>query len=280
MRTSIFNEDRYLSGDQDILDIFIRSFEESQARWQLEQQIFSDTLDKYDQVIEQLAYIIKKLGFSSSLECSIALSHIINRGYVSKDMNFKDDSPNPEFEITSRYGTSIIRGVGCCRNFAAMHKEVLTLLGYDVKQLYCYERDSIFKSPQNSQANHVISLIEENGILYGIDLYNGNRLFRFKNKFDLIEVSTKSKYSLRYKPYYEITMGESNLDDIRRQLEQYEEMSHKGFITPFIYEDEIKYKVKRKVEDSHVELYQFYRDTYELKKQIVRDMVIKTFKRQ
>lgn len=235
-----------------------------------EKEEFQDVLINYDKFIEEVAELLHQLGYSSALECTNMVSYLIRNGYLSQDAFFINQSPDAKGEISHRLGTSIIMGQGCCRNYANMLRDIYKIMGIPTDNLYCYQ--GLLRRGQNRPANHVINLVEHEDNLYGIDMYNGNRLFHFINALVLREISTNSSLGLLYKPYYEVVMGEGNLNTIKAKMRCYKDYSSKGIISPFEYEDSIKYDTFRRMEDSKNKLCDFHEKTKSLKKEIARDM--------
>jgi len=270
MAMSIYNEKNYLF-NTDTLDTFQRMYDKNSERWKAEKSVFKDTLDKYDEFIYEVAKLLHELGYSSALECSLLISYLIDSGALSNDFIFMSKSPDPKKEISYKLGTSIVKGSGCCRNYANMHKDIFEVLQLPSDNFYCYQ-GLILKTGFNKPANHVINLISHEENIYGIDLYNGNRLYHFSKPLVMSEVSTKTNRKLLYKPYYEITIGESDLENIKRRLKRFQDYSERGIINPFVYEDEIKYDAKRKINDSYDTLYDFHQKTKTLKREISHDI--------
>ena len=277
MQKSIFNEDVYFRSPE-TLKKFKEIHEKQQAIWDKEQETFSNEIQKYDILIEEIAELIKKLGYHSSLDCSIILSYMISHGYLSYDQTFKGQNPNPETEISICLGTSIIRGEGCCRNYAKMHQDVFNRLKRSSQLFYCYEGSKFFGIEKNHQANHVINLIWYDNNVYGIDTYNNNHLFHFNSALSMKEVSTTLATPLRYKPYYELLTGESTLKDIKEKLIKYKEYSNRPIINPFIYEDEIVWATKIKMDEHSSILRDFHEKTKVLKKEL-KESIEKKFKK-
>lgn len=268
MKKTIYNEDSYLSGDPSIIQHFEKSFAERENVWLIEKLYYQEALEKYEQFIAKVADLIRSLGYKNSLESSFCLSYLIHNGYLSHDLSFSDLPPDQEKEITCRFGINIVLGDGCCRNYSGMHRDVFQKLGLSSENLYCYQGNHAFNIPKQSRANHVINLINYEGLAYGIDLYNLNNLFHFINPFSLAEISTTRRTLLRYKPYTEIEYGESTFEDILEKIKRFEEYASKRAINPFDYEANLKYELKRRIRREE-DLYQdFHEETKLLKKEI------------
>ena len=269
-KPTIYNEENYLFNEE-ALQSFKDMYHERLIHWSKEKKDYRKTLKKYDKFIGEVAKFIKELGYHSCLDCSLILSYLIHHGYLSKDMVFKSGSYEPSTEISSRLGTSILTGMGCCRNVAGLQEDVFHELGIQTEPFYCYEGANLFHKEANRPANHVINLVFYDHNLYGMDLFNQNRLYSFRTPLILKEDSTHSGRRLRYKPYYEIIMGAS-VKDIKDKLYQFQDYAKRDVLSPFVFEDEIKYDAKRMMMESEDVLHDFHEKTKSLKREIVEGL--------
>ncbi len=240
MAYSMYNEAAYLNGDQDVIAKFHQEYIEDQERIAEEKVKFANVLKNYDELITRTAKFIRSLGYDSSMDCSLLLSHMIRNGLLSNDQAFTAEEQKYTKEILASLGTTIVVGNGCCRNHAQMHTDVFNALGLFTKDFYCFMGGSARTGAFDSECNHVINLINYNNQLYGIDLYNSNRLFRFRNPFIMVEITNSGKEYLRYKPYKEIENGTSDIYKIVEQLDMYRRSSKGRSITASEYEGIIK----------------------------------------
>ena len=164
---------------------------------------------------------------------------------------------------------SIINGSGCCRNISAIAKEVLDKLNYDNSLLYCHEGSHFFKRTKSLPANHVINLIHHDDNIYGIDLYNSDILYQFKDEFIMQSCAGFYSGKLRYKPYYELIVGESDIDDMLDTVDLFQKESKKKKIS-FLEYEENRYEVRKKMREEEEKLDDFFDKTKVLKKEIVR----------
>ena len=241
MSKSIYDERLYLNSNS-LIEYFIDEGYERKEKLIEEQALHKNIINEYDQLINELASFIKSLGYDKSLDISFLISYLINKGYLSDDMNFKKEEK--EDLLLSRLGLTIIEGYGVCRNYASIHKDIFDELSIYDKKLYCKEKSLINR---NQYANHVINLIQLDNNYYGIDIYNGNRLYQFINELDLKEISLNSNNKLKYKPYYELTTGESTEEDIYNYLLLFQNASQNKYINAFDYDDrkcEIRNRIK------------------------------------
>ena len=267
-KTNYMDEEYFLQGTPDVIKHFKEIYEDKENIWIVEKIFYKEALDKYDEFITRVAEFIRSLGYKNALDSSFCLSYLIHSGFLSCNQMFSDKAPTEAKEITAKLGISIILGDGCCRNYSSIHRDVFEKLGLSSTNFYCYQGTNILNRATLSGANHVINLIEFEGNIYGIDMYNLNNLFHFINSLNLQEISTNRKSILRYKPYYELSMGESTIEDIRKKLEIFGEYATRESLNPFDYEAGIKYKIKRKVIRQNKEFKAFHEETKVLKKEI------------
>ena len=78
-------------------------------------------------------------------------------------------------------------------------------------------------TPYESEANHVINLIDYNGEKYGFDAINGGILFNFISEFQMVPIYKNFNVHLNYKPYGEIMFYRRSFEEIREFLEQIKE---------------------------------------------------------
>jgi len=262
------DEDYFLQGTPDVIKYYNKVFEENENGWIVEGLFYKDALGKYEEFITILAEFIRSLGYKNSIDRSFCLSYLIHSGYLSHDMRFSDKAPNRANEITSKLGINIILGDGCCRNYSSLHSDVFRRLGLLSEYFYCYQGSNAFNRAKAHPANHVINLIEHEDNIYGIDMYNLNNLYHFIDPYNLQEISTNRRTVLRYKPYYELGMGESTIEEIKSKLQRFADYSSRRAMNPFDYEANLKYEIKREVRSQESEFRGFHEDTKKLKKEI------------
>lgn len=261
MSISMYDEKVYLDSNK-ILKYFSEEGIERNQTIIEEQNKYNSIIIDYDYLITKIAYFIKSLGYDSSLDTSILISYLIDKGYLSIDNNFKKKEIDDY--LSSRIGLSILEGYGVCRNYSAIHYDVFKELELFDKQLYVYEG---IGNGKKKYANHVINLIYYDNNYYGIDTYNGNRLYKFKNEFVLKEISLDFNSKLRYKPYYELTTGESSIDDIKYYIELFKYCSTNNYINPFDY-DILKHDIINRIKKDETAFKEFNNNNKKLIKKI------------
>jgi len=272
MSLNPFDEDNYLDGNPLCIRYFEESYRDNTKKWEKEKTEFASVLYNYDQLVEIVANFIRNLGYKNAIDCSMIISYLVNNGFLSNEMNMESKSPNPDEEISSSLGTSIIRGEGCCRNYTQIHQDIFNKLGESLNKLYCYQGNNAFNKARKSPANHVIGLIEHEDNLYGIDLYNGDRLYCFKNGLVLKEISITDSCVLRYKPYYDIAAAGLTLDEVNEKIKRFKTYSEKRSINPFDFQDDIRFRIKRRLRRKEDSMYELHEKTKVLKKDIVEEM--------
>ena len=274
MAYSIYNEASYLDGNPDVIGDFNQDFLEDQERIEKEKIKFANVLKNYDELITKTAEFLRSIGYKSSMDCSWLLSFMIRDGLLSNEQVFTADEQKYTQEILASLGTTIVVGNGCCRNHAQMHADVFNALGLFTKDFYCFMGTSARTGAINSQCNHVVNLINYNNQLYGIDLYNSNRLFRFRNPFVMVEITNSDKQYLRYKPYKEIENGTSDIYKIVEQLDIFRRSAKGRSITAHEYEGIIKPEAHRRFNELNADCVfdDFHEQIQPLKKEIYDEM--------
>lgn len=265
-----YKEKQYLFDPKAIQNLEIMGLY-SRDKAKLEKELYSDALAHYDEFIEEVAKLIHSLGFSSTIECSVMVSYLIHNGFLSTDCFIIDRSPDAKKEIAHRLGTSILKGEGCCRNYVSMLVDVFNALNLPADKYYCYQGNTT--KGINKPANHVVNLIPYEGNIYGIDTYNGNHLFRFYNGLFIREIALRPKRQLLYKPYYEIALGENDMQGVKARIKRFDNYSKKeGTISSIDYLHKIKSPTEKRMDKNFNDLYRFHEKTKTLKRQICKDI--------
>ena len=266
---SIYNEQRYLY-DIEALEFF------EQGRDTYKKYV-EDSLEKNKDIIKDyntyLDYIVDELlkyKLESSLDYSIALGYLINKGYLSEGLIF--DSNETEKEILGKLGISILHGSGCCRNICDMQKDIFERLNIDIIPFYCFQGNDFFNRGLNKPANHIINLVEYDNNLYGIDLYNDSLLYSFKNSYIMKSISSVKDTRLRHKPYYEIIIDGKTLDNIKEEIKAFESYSKEKTISSFQYEMGLKDGIENILFNNKDQLERFNNKTKTLRRDIISKM--------
>ena len=271
MGKSIYDENLYLARDPEVMLAlekkrvhFLYTKEDQRLK-------YKEIIEKYNRFLLVLRDFFQTLDLDIEMKNMIALAWMIKNGYLSVEKEYKNEELTEE--IAGRYGITILEGLGVCRNFTEMGHDLMRLLDYYSKQLYVYSPNmSLPSSARTKKANHVINLIDHEGVKYGMDIYNGCALFHFIDRFTLKRITQKTPKKYRYKPYYEYTTGEKTIDEIKLELEQMEMESKKPTISAIEYEEGI-YPDTIAFMSSHRDLCEdFHRETAGMKRELVNSL--------
>lgn len=275
MKKNIYSEKVYLTGDKDAMDTFLKKREKGHLLHVMQRMVHQEEIIEYNKFLLLVRDLMKSFKLNTSLENAIALSYLIHHGYLSYNKEF--DNKETKNEIDARLGMTVVSGHGCCRNYSDMGYDVLRLLDFYVKKLYCYLPNlSLPKSAGLKEANHVINLIDFDDVKYGIDLYQGCSLYRFKDSFTMSKLSMMYDDRIRFKPYYELLTGEGTLESIKKEIEEYALESKKRTISAIVYEDVVRPETIAFMGRQKDILEDFHNETNEMKEHIALSLTKKS----
>ena len=108
---SVYNEKRYLNDDIEAYKYFEQCRKNYSKNQEESLEKNKDIIKYYDIYLDYIADELLKLKLKSSLDYSIALGYLINKGYLSEELKF--DSEVTDKEIIGKLGISILQGSGC-----------------------------------------------------------------------------------------------------------------------------------------------------------------------
>lgn len=265
---SVFNEKRYLNGDVETTEYFEQSRKSYKEKVDKSLEKNKDVIKDYSTYLDCIIEELLKFKLDSSLDYSIALGYLINKGYLSEGLKF--DSKQNDKEILGKLGISILQGSGCCRNICDMQKDIFEKLNFNIIPFYCYQGNNFLDRGLNKEANHIINLIKYNDCLYGIDLYNGCVLYHFNDSFTMKSISTNHDEKLRYKPYCELIIEEKSIEEIKEKIKLFDRYSRVIPINSFVYEMIIRNEIESLLYENRNELNVFHNKTKILRKDIIQ----------
>ena len=266
---SIYNEQRYLY-DIEALEFFEQGRDTYKKYVVDSLEKNKDIIKDYNTYLDCIVDELLKYKLDSSLDYSIALGYLINKGYLSEGLIF--DSNETDKEILGKLGISILHGSGCCRNICDMQKDIFERLNIDIIPFYCFQGNDFFNRGLNKKANHIINLVEYDNNLYGIDLYNNSLLYSFKNSYIMKSISSVKDTRLRYKPYYEIILDGKKFDNIKEEIKAFESYSKEKTISSFQYEMGLKDEIENILFNNKDQLERFNNKTKTLRRDIISKM--------
>ncbi len=262
-----YNEKNYLGKNPKFDKQMEIEKEKIQRKHQFEREHYQDVILEYQEFIRIVSHYLQQLELKNSLEYSLAIAYLIRNGFLSEE-EYKPKETNKEISIC--YGLSIPFGRGCCRNFATFHHDVMRQMNFPMKKFYCFKSDFPFFY-HHARANHMIEMIEYQNTRYGIDLYCGNRLYHFVTPFLLDEISSFDYTRLCYKPYMELLLEESTLEEINNFIRGLAHEREKNWVYPMKYEDEIIPQTTTYLDHRKSDLGEIKEETKSLRKKIIRD---------
>lgn len=184
---------------------------------ELEMQKNEELISSYDSYIKLVSKLINEVSLDNSISKGLIISVLIQAGAFSYD-DFKCD--NSDDILNSRLGLNIINGVGCCRNVTNFMTDI-----FKANNEFCENLTVITLNKKDKRkairemANHMINLINYEGVLYGFDaLYNFGSLYYFINSFELLPVETSLKSYMYYKPYIDLVYKDWSFEELREKL--------------------------------------------------------------
>ncbi len=217
--------------------------------------------------------LIKGIGIpNNSISYSILLSHIMSEGYLSKDMvlvrenekykNFKD--------IFGLLGLDVINGVACCRHFSTLFKDVFKELNICGDLIACLCKENItLKEAFISKHNHVVNMIEYNGIYYAFDPFNNN-IYKFIDMFTM-EPYFDKRILIYFKPSVNMIYNDETFIEVLNKIIKFDESSK---LKPLTLSEmgEIHLETTNLYKNNYNMVEDFIRDTIELKRSIVKSI--------
>lgn len=259
----MFTEE-FLRGDSEAIRLSdnLKYNEDNELLCRFQRKYFNAEIKEYNLFLGEVIKLLKSLELNNSFEYSFILSLLIYGGYLSYSKEYKGVK---RFELDVQLGINIVNGNGVCRHFASMHNDIFKLLNLYYEKYYCYQYNPII--PETMVANHVVSLIDYEGTLYGIDLLNRSQTYYFKNGFELCRLSALLKSKLKYKPCSDYVLTDKKYEDVLSTIKRYEDESKKRHISIL----ELRELRSRAVEiyNNNIKLFeQFHHETKELKRDI------------
>ena len=231
-----YDEKLYLNGDSSALSIIKDCRENYLNERNLEYEKYIRAIKNYYMFLDSVVKLLLSLKIHTPLEYAIAIRYLIINGYLSYNGNycFSCEFDN---ELMSNFGMNIICGSGCCRHEVDIFCNLFSMIGLYSKKFYC--NHSFFKYlnfNRKRAADHVISLINYEDLLYGFDITN-NMLFRFVNQSQMKSLTYYDPVYLTYKPYYEMIFDGISIEKINDTYKLFDEKSKGRYMNVYEYKD-------------------------------------------
>ena len=146
-------------------------------------------------------------------------------------------------DISGFLGINVILGKACCRHITSFQSDVLAKNFLISEPFHCYMTEDNLLDAHGLLPNHVINLINYNGIYYGYDATN-DKLFEFVSENKMQQVFTDKPSFLFYAPHSDmITNGMSREENEDKIKALFKKSEGKKIISKDEY-DEIRYFAK------------------------------------
>lgn len=189
-----------------------------QKKWNVicdcEKAKYASLITDYNLYMELVKKLINEVTPSKDDLSKIhTIMYLLIDGIFSYNDKFENASGHIDI-LRSKPGINILFGKGSCRHVSGFISDAMP----QSKVLTCVGETN---TPYESEANHVINLIDYNGEKYGFDAINGGILFNFISEFEMKPINADVNDCLNYKPYGEIIFFRRSFEEIKNFLEQF-----------------------------------------------------------
>ncbi len=228
--SAIYNELDYLF--KDVNSPIIKRIIEMQLDYDRERNnnkiIYNKNIEYYNYFVEFVSELIKNIAIkNNSISYSRLFSRLLYDGYLSDMSNFISTTQEKYFiDIKGYFGIDIVNGFGCCRHTASFFQDVFKNLDINGKALCCFRpcttKDDFQYKPFTSTANHVVNLLEYNGLYYIYDSLN--KCYYYFNDFITMYpyIINDDNFSLNsilyYKPYMDMIIFSISYKEILENI--------------------------------------------------------------
>lgn len=178
-----------------------------------DKKMYSSLISDYNLYLKACSKLVDDIVLTKDSLIKInVIRHLIMRGIFSHTDKFIRQS-GIENIVYTEDGINVIDGIGCCRHVSGFISDIVpenTVLTCSYQQ----------KEQFDDEANHVVNLVEYNGIPYAYDGYNNGKLYRFTGSLSLSTLDYS--YDMYYKPYAEIILYNKTFEEIEVFLERNE----------------------------------------------------------
>ena len=228
-----FDFKNYNGNDEEINKV-LYTIEDEKSKSFLEKEAtfcrYKNKIILYNKFIELFSILLEKVGIEDNpISYLFLIKFFLGEGIFSIDGNKFKVTCGASEEFPGYMGLPIIYGYGSCRNISAFASDILTRIGIDNHLLYGYVKidNPIF---ENNDANHVVNVINYNGIYYGIDVSNGE-IFKFLDEIRLKNMFKDKDVFFNNVPYTNLILTDVPVLDYSKRLKEYKESSLKGLIS-------------------------------------------------
>jgi hypothetical protein len=128
----------------------------------------------------EIANLYDELSLDNAIQCFYVYCTLLQDGNFSKGDYVYNDDNLCDYEYALGY--DILLGKGVCKNIDDLFRLSMEKAGYDIKSTTS-SCESNFNDITSDEANHQVSIINENGDVYALDVTNGVVLDNYSNEF-------------------------------------------------------------------------------------------------
>lgn len=252
-------DDKYFYGkdkNEDLIKQMELAYLYHKDKEKKEKSEYLEIASLYDEFVSKTAALLKLLNKDENLFLyPLILTNLIELGITGEYM--EEFNVLNAFDLHDYFGINVAMGHGVCRNVNSFANDVFKKLGLKSETvLISLNSDSI-------KPNHLITLIEYNGMYFGMDVYN-NMIFTFSNYNHLECVYNLEMRESRvpiFQYYAYMGLKEKQVDKLLNKLS-----------TPTPIDFDYIYALQKEANDivdfHNSETYDYYQDTKELKNKI------------
>lgn len=191
--------------------------------------LYISVLEEYKKFIALVSKIVSELSIrGNSISATIVISKLIQSGCFSNKSHFSCGEVD---SIKGFNGINVVTGSGCCRHITAFHKDVFDELGFfDNIIPVVHEENATLQDAYGLMSNHVVNLLEYNGILCPYDTLN-DAIYVFLNGLVMEKQFTNKPVTLYYKPYMDMVINGLSKEDVIKRIQLFNCSSRSSNIT-------------------------------------------------
>lgn len=139
-----------------------------------DQNVYKEEIKLYDGIVENTAQMIKNLNITEPTQIFSFYIALLSNNYFS-NTPFTYNTEN-NYDIDGSFGIEVMTGSGACRHTADLLTDIYKELGFEAYNMVNYveleNQNVLSKTLHNIYGNHSITIVNNNGTLYGYDTTN------------------------------------------------------------------------------------------------------------
>ncbi len=139
-----------------------------------DQKTYKEEIKLYDNIVKETATMIKDLNITDPTQIFSFYISLLSNGYFS-NIPFKYNAEN-NYDIDGSLGIEVMTGSGACRHTSDLLTDIYKELGIEaynmVNNLKVDNKSIILNTLYTIYGNHAITIVNNDGTLYGYDTTN------------------------------------------------------------------------------------------------------------